>query len=258
MDYYAILGVSKTASQEEIKKAYKKLAMQHHPDRGGDNQKFQEINTAYSVLSDPEQRAQYDNPSPKFNFGGFNFDDLFSQTFRSHQRGPSAQQDPIYRTRVGISLADAYHCVDRVLQLQTQTGTKVITIKVPRGVQNGDKIRYDNILDKGILVVEFVVMPDLRFERRGYDLYSNIAVSVLDLIIGTKVKFVTISEKTLEVNVKPNTQPYMQLKISNQGMPRPDGTFGDQILLIKPFVPDNINNEVIEILKKHQNNKLQG
>ena len=87
MNYYQTLGVSKTASADEIKRAYRKLASQHHPDRGGDTARFQEIQSAYDTLSDPEKRQQYDNPQPQhqhfeFNFGAGGMDEIFSNFFR--------------------------------------------------------------------------------------------------------------------------------------------------------------------------------
>lgn len=265
MDYYTVLGIEKTASTEDIKKAYRKLASKNHPDKGGDKEKFQQIQEAYAVLSDENKRSQYDNPHP----GGFNFNyntdhnftgdinDLFAHFFGQKQRNPfnQQQQNPVYRTRVQVSLIEAFNGEEKMLQMQTPGGTKVIKINIPKGVQSGDRIKYDNVIDNGTLLIEFIVTPDLRFDRKGYDLYSNLPVSVLDLITGTKAKFTTISGKSLEVNIKPKTQPHMQLKMANQGMPKPDGSYGDQILLIKPYIPASIDSEIIEVITKHQDNK---
>lgn len=262
MDHYNTLGVPRTATADEIKKAYRKLAMQHHPDKGGDINKFQEISNAYETLSDTDKRFQYDNPQARqnpfgeqpggfgFNFNGFDLNDLFGQAFG--QRGPHPQQKPSYRTRVTVSLVDVFNGADQVLQLGTPQGTKVINIKIPQGIHSGSSIRYDNIIDDGSLIIEFLILPDLRFDRHGDDLYSNFPISVLDLIVGTKVDFTTIEGKTLEVNIAPNTQPSQQVKIAGHGMTRSDGTRGNQILLLKPFIPANINNEVIEAIKHNQ------
>jgi len=92
-DYYSILGVSKSSTEDEIKKAYRKLAMQHHPDRGGDEAKFKEIEEAYRVLSDSDQRRQYDNPGVHVNFNDFSgspfdFDSIFSMFGAQFRGGP--------------------------------------------------------------------------------------------------------------------------------------------------------------------------
>lgn len=266
MDHYSTLGVPRSASQEEIKKAYRKLAMQHHPDRGGDQEKFTQVQQAYDVLGDPQKRQEYDNPprpSPfqdfgpqggfSFNVNGFDLNDLFNQAFGGQQHNPFGQRNKnVYRTRVMVSLIDAYRGNEQVLKLNTPQGTKVINIKVPLGVQSGDHIKYENVIDNAVLIIEFVVTPDLRFDRKGLDLYSNFPISVLDLIVGTKIQFKTISDRTLEVTVRPNTQPYMQLKIPGEGMPNNSGGFGDQILLLKPFIPDNIHSDIIDSIKRHQ------
>lgn len=259
MDYYDTLGVPRTASPEEIKKAYRKLAMEHHPDRGGDNNKFQEISVAYNTLSDPDKKAAYDSPQPQFSgfqhdMNGFDLNDIFAHVF-GQQNNPFGHrnQQQIYRTRVTVSLVDVYNGADQVLKLNTPQGLKVINIKLPKHLHTGSQIRYENVVEKGVLIVEFVVLPDLRFDRKGDDLYANLPVSVLDLITGTKVQFTTISNKTLEVTIRPQTQPWMQLKISGEGMPTVNGDFGDQILLIKPFIPDTIDTDIIESIKRSQN-----
>lgn len=263
MDHYSTLGVPRDADHDTIKAAFRKLAMKHHPDKGGDPNEFQKINEAYETLSDPTKRAQYDNPQQGNPFGGFNFNmhgfdlnDLFGSVFG--QRGFHHQQHnakPTYRTRVTVSLVDVYNGAEQVLQLGTPTGTKVINIKIPAGIYNGSSIRYDNILDGGAsLIIEFVILPDLRFEREGDDLYSNLPISVLDLITGTKVKFTTIAGNTLDVTIDPCTQPHQQIKIAGHGMPRQDGTRGNQILLLKPFIPANVHTDIIDAIKRNHSN----
>lgn len=263
MDYYQTLGVDKNANPDEIKKAYRKMAAQHHPDKGGDTAKFQEVQKAYETLSDPQKKQQYDNPHQghpggfNFNFGGgapggfhfhtqgFDINDLFGQMFG--QQNPFQQRQQVFRTQVNVALEDAYNGASQVLRLQTPVGNKVINIEIPKGIRSGDQIRYDNIIEGASLVVEFIVQPHLRFDRKGDDLYSNQQISVLDLIAGNKFEFKTISGKTFEVDVKPKTQPYIQLKIAGQGMPiKGTDRFGDQIILIKPIIPDIIDSSITE------------
>jgi DnaJ-class molecular chaperone len=260
MDHYNTLGVPRNADHDTIKKAYRKLAMQHHPDKGGDISKFQEITAAYETLSDVDKRSQYDNPQARpqgfpggFNFHaqGFDINDIFSQIF-GQQHQPRYQQQ-IFRARLSVSLRDAFNGTDTTVQLNTQTGVKVVTLKVPKGIHSGDQIRYDNLLDNASLMVEYLVTKDLQFDRSGDDLYSNFPISVLDLITGANLKFQTINGKLLDVTIKSNTQPNQHIRIAGHGMPVSDtGHYGDQILLLKPFIPANIDNEVIEAIKRNQ------
>lgn len=260
MDHYNTLGVPREASQDEIKKAYRKLAMQHHPDKGGNPEQFQKISEAYEVLSNPDKRLQYDNPSARpqgfpagfdFDTHGFDLNDIFNQIFG--QRGQAnGQSKHVYRTRVTVSLVDTYNGADHILQLALPTGVKVLNIKVPKGVHSGDQVRYDNLIDNATLIIEFIVLPDLRFDRSGHDLYSNLPISVLDLIVGTKIEFKTISGSKVEVTIEPNTQPSQQIRLRGMGMPvnQAGQVFGDQILLLKPFIPDNVSNDIIESIKR--------
>lgn len=263
MDHYSTLGVAKNATPDEIKKAYRKLASQHHPDKGGDTNTFQQIQTAYDTLSDPTKRQQYDNPMPRgphgfnFNFGqGQNIHDIFSQfggfenIFRQHEQQRGVQN---FRTRVNVTLLEAYNGTKKTLQLHTNQGANVITIDVPKGINQGQQIKYENLIPNANLLIEFLIEPDLRFDRQLSDLYSNVPVSVFDLVTGTKLTFMTISGKQVEVSIKPLTQPYMQLKLVGQGMPILHSPhYGDQILLLKPYIPDTIDKEIVDILQKHK------
>jgi len=258
-DHYQTLGVAKNASPDDIKKAYRKLASQHHPDKGGDTARFQEIQTAYDTLSDPQKRQQYENPMPQgnpfgggmpggfnFNFNGTDFNDIFGQVFKQHhQRHPNQQQ--AYRTSVHITLEQSYSGGAMPLKLQTHNQIHAVNIDIPKSITDGGQVKYDNLIPDGSLIVEFRVQPHLKFERRGMDLVCNQSVSILDLIVGGSFEFTTISGRTLEVRIPPKTQPYMNLKIAGEGMPITGSTiFGDQIILIKPFVPDMIDDEITQ------------
>ena len=265
MDHYSTLGVPRNASQDEIKKAYRKLAMTHHPDKGGNPVEFQKLNDAYEVLSNTDKRLQYDNPSSRPNnpfgagnqFDNFDLSDIFSQIFGGG-RGPQAgfNQRQVFRTQVAITLVDAYHGREHALQLSTPTGVKVVNVKIPAGINQGDQVRYENVIDNGTLIIGFHIMPDLRFDRNGDDLYCNLPISVLDLIIGTKVNFTSITGKTVEVTIPAKTQPSHQIRLSGLGMPLKNtpNVHGDQILLLKPFLPDNIPSDVIESIQRNQVN----
>jgi curved DNA-binding protein len=255
MDHYATLGVAKTATTDEIKKAYRKLASQHHPDKGGDKAKFQEIQSAYDVLGDTEKRKQYDNPAQPFqfqDFGGVNINDVFSQIFGS-QHGPRSMHKQMYRTQIDISLLDAYNGTNKMLELNLMNGKKIIDITVPRGVNQGDQLRFDNVINNGVLVATFNIMPDLRFERRGHDLYCNQSISVLDLLAGTDFIFKTIAGKELNVSIKPKTQPYVSVRLAGYGMPIINNTaHGDQYILLKPYIPDNIHQDIIDSILRNR------
>jgi len=265
MDHYQTLGVAKNATQDEIKKAYRKLASQHHPDKGGDTAAFQKIEEAYRTLSDPQKKQQYDNPNPFFGQnpdgafrqagfpGGFNFsfngvdiNDLFGQMFNQHhQRHPNSPH--MYRTAVQITLEQSYNGGAMSLKLQTNTQIHAVSIDIPRGVNDGDQVRYDNLIPNAVLIVDFRIQPHLKFERRGADLLTNHPISVLDLIVGTTFEFTTLSGKKLEVKVPAKTQPHMQLKIAGEGMPvRGSTIYGDQIILLKPFIPDTIDDDITQ------------
>ena len=265
MDHYSTLGVAKTATPDEIKKSYRKLASQHHPDKGGNTNTFQQIQTAYDTLSDPIKRQQYDNPIPQgpqgfhFNFGqgqaGLN--DIFSQfggfenIFRQHEQQSRGVQT--FRTRVDVQLIDAYYGAKKTLNIHTNQGNHVVAIDIPKGIVTGQQIRYEKVLPNANLMVEYFITADLKFERRNQDLYSNVPISIFDLVTGTTIEFTTISGKTLTIEVKPFTQPYMQLKLTGQGMPILNSQhYGDQILLLKPFIPDTIDSEIVYILQKHK------
>lgn len=260
MDYYSILGVDKNADEQTIKKAYKRLAMKHHPDKGGNEDKFKEINEAYATLSDPEKKAQYDNPhAGGFGFShgaqGFDFGDIFGAgspfdtIFQRHRN-----QTPMFRTPVQVSLRQAYTGANQAMELQTNQGKKVININIPKGVKTGQQVRYDHVMGPGsTLIIDFYVQPDNFFERKDQNLFSKHNISILDLIVGHKFKFTTLSGKTLEVKVKENTPPNTQIKLPGYGMPVGNtGMFGDQFILLNPILPAKIEQEVVDAIKKYK------
>lgn len=264
MDYYKTLGVDRNASPDEIKKAYRKLAGQHHPDKGGDTATFQKIQEAYETLSDPQKKQQFDNPNPfgNMNFGhpgaspfGFQFhhqsfdiNDVFGQMFNGGPFGQRQPQKPQYRTTIAVTLEQVYKGDETTLQFQDMGNNSTVKIQIPKGINDGATLKYDNLLKDAILFVDFRVLPHQKFQRNGQDLISEHNISILDLIIGVTFKFQTISGKSLDVTVKPQTSPNSTLRITGEGLPKQHG-YGDQLILLKPYMPDIIDKTIINAIK---------
>lgn len=252
-DYYQILGVPRGASQEEIKKAYRTLAMKHHPDRGGDAAKFKEIEEAYRHLSDPQKKQQYDNPNPfGGGFGGFggsafDINDFFSQAFGQHHR---RQQTTQYRTTIWVTLEQAYNGSEH--QVQLGNGREVYKLNIPQGIADGQAVRYDNLIPNSILVVDYRIHHHQYFRRKNNDLYCTAKVNVLELITGTVIKVQTIAGTTLDVTVKPQTQPGTTMRIPGWGMKdgANNGHVGDQYVLIDTYIPDTISDTLLTAIKQ--------
>ena len=258
MDYYNILGINNNATPEEIKKAYRKLASIHHPDKGGSKEQFQKIEEAYRTLSDPEKRNQYDNPVNFNNFGpqgGFNpFEEIFRQFHSQTIRRPP--QVRIYTINIFITLEKAALGGSEKIQIQSPQGqTKVFEIEIPQGIEDGQQIRYDNLMPDGALQVSFRVNNHPMYERKGLDLYTKLNISIFDLILGTTVNFTTIFGQTLEVKIHPKTQPGTSLRLSGHGM-KVNNNQGNQYILISPVIPDTISEELLKMmdLERSQHN----
>lgn len=249
-DYYKILDIERTASADDIKRAFRRLASIHHPDKGGDTEKFQQIQEAYAILSDPQKRAEYDNPQPQFggfNFGfnNFPFQDIFQQ-FHRHQ-----QQHLIYRTSISITLEEVFWGTQHTINLQTRSGNVVAKVNCPPGIEHGQQIKYDNIIDHGALIVTWLVLPHLVYSRMGSDIITNMKISVLDLIVGKKVRVSTINGREFEINISAGTQPGTILRIPGAGLPVLNTNhFGDLRIEIQGQIPISIPEAVIQAIKQ--------
>jgi len=267
-DYYSILGVSRDADEDEIKKAYRKLAAKHHPDRGGSKEEFQRIEEAYRILSDPVQRQQHDHQPHGNPFGGgfpggpggfhFNFGadigDIFGQMFGG--RHPGHRQAQIFRTTVFVTLEQVFSGGSQPLRFQTGSGAHAVKIDIPRGVADGMQLRYSNLIPDGELIVEFRTHQHLRFERHGNDLHCNQRISVLDLLVGTTIEFIGLDGKKLEVRIPPKTQPSAALKIGGAGLPAMNSSLhGDAYVNLKAFVPDDIDPSIISAIQQSKGSK---
>ena len=273
-DYYKILGIDKNASQEEIKRAYRKLAMKHHPDRnGGDDKQFKEIQEAYDILSNEQSKQQYDHrPSNEFHqFGGMphGFDDIFEQMFgRSgfqdlfNRNRPSTQKNKTLNLKVSIRLEDVFFGKNFVISVKLPSGKdQLIEINVPPGIENNSNIRYTGIGDdsissapRGDIIVNIVIEKDAQFERNGVDLIKTIELTMWDAALGTNLIVDTIDKKQLEVKINPGIQPGQIISLTGQGLPYYNSTERGRLLLIcNVKIPVLLTDEQKSLLEQSRN-----
>lgn len=255
-DYYSILGVAKNASQDEIKKAYRRLAAKHHPDRGGDTAKFQEIQTAYDTLSDDQKRAEYDNPQTQWTFNSsqfsHDFPDMFGNFgfggFRFHQRQPKNKNINI---RVDVTLKDVILGKEVIGTIRLPSGKdQAIQLNIPPGVSHGDAIRFKELGDdsipnihRGDLIAQIVEVPSRDFRRDGPNIITEQAISVFDALLGKNIKIITPEEKELEISVPAGIQAGQMVKCAGHGIPIRNGFRGDLYVQIVVKTPKNIREE---------------
>ena len=253
-DYYAALGVPKTATADEIKRAFRRLASQHHPDKGGDTQKFQAIQQAYATLSDEQKRAEYDNPMPQF--GGFGaghpqFNDIFAQMFGGG--GFGQQRRNHVRMTLYISLLDIAQGGRKPVSIGTAQGQSTIEIDLPLGLNDGDNVHYQGLAPGGQdLVITFRMRPDATWERDGLNLTREHAVSIWDLILGADVNVQNILGHTLTIRVPNRCQPGTVLRCRGQGIRDRRGTQGDMFVKLRATIPDNLSPELLEAIEKYR------
>lgn len=272
-DYYKILGVSKSATEDEIKLAYRRLASKHHPDKinapdGSPEKKeaervFKEVKEAYETLSDKSKRQAHDSGSDeifkdftKYHHGGSSksshwdwdfdpaasaefkdiFKDLFEKQAYKNQSGPFANKTQ--QVILHITLEDAY----RGTTLKTSSGA---TIKIPRGTYTGTKFTHNNIFYR------IDIQPHMKFTRSEDDLVMDLEINAFEAILGADSYVNNLDGTTLQFNIPAGIQPGNILKLSGRGMPNPNtGKFGDMLIRIKVSIPKNLTTDEIAALDK--------
>ncbi|HSZ86696.1 MAG TPA: J domain-containing protein [Puia sp.] len=289
IDYYKILGLNKNASEEDIKKAYRKLARKHHPDLNPNdkeaNKKFQQINEANEVLSDPEKRKKYDqygkdwqhadqfeqakqqrsqrtqgdsgyNFSGDFNDGDFSdfFSAMFGQQAETGRSRRTTFRGNDYNAELHLNLKDVY-----TTQKQTITvDGKNIRITIPAGVEDGQKIKLTGHGSAGInggpngdLYITFMIKEDSRYQRKGNDIYVNEDIDLYTALLGGE-KIVETLSGSIKITVKPETQNGSRIRLKGKGFPiyKKEGEFGDLYIKWNIKLPTNLSHEQKELFKK--------
>lgn len=286
VDYYKILGVSKTATEQEIKSAYRKLARKYHPDLNPDNKdaevKFKEINEANEVLSDPENRKKYDKygkdwkrgeeyekaqqqqrsqyQSSQQGFSGQEYSDFFESMFGG-RRASSRQGHPLFKgqdlhAELHLDLREVYTTHKKVLTVNN----KNIRLTIPAGVENGQEIKIRGKGGEGLnggpngdLYIKFVINNTTGFKRDGNDLYTDVDLDLYTSLLGGEIIVDTFDGK-VKLNIAAETQNGVQVRLKGKGFPiyRQEGKFGDLIITYNIKTPTHLSEKEIELFKELQ------
>jgi curved DNA-binding protein len=250
-DYYQILGIKKTATADEIKQAYRRLAMQHHPDRGGNQFMFQEIQQAYTALSSashrqPNRAGQSHTNSTQ---DPFNFDAIF-EIFGADLRRQARSSTKI---SLWITIKDVMTGGPCAVSLQISHRTETIEIDIPRGIADGDNIRYPGLAPGGHdLIVNYRIKPDPIWQRDGKNLTKNHSIDIWDLVVGCTLTIQDPMGNQLLLTVPPETQPNTVVRLKNKGLPN-NSLFGDLLVKLEPHIRYPVDPEI-----KHAIYKLKG
>lgn len=288
IDYYKILGLDNNASDEDIKKAYRKLARKHHPDLNPNDKqahaKFQQINEANEVLSDPVKRKKYDEYGENWKhaeqfesarqqqsgqgqwnqheftgeFGDERFSDFFESLFGGRASGGSSGQVKFrgqdYNAELHITLPDAHQTHQHTLDVNG----KKVRITIPAGVEHGQVIRLKGHGGPGVnggpngdLYITFVIAEDPGFKRVGNDLYTTISIDLYTAVLGGEVTIDTLGGK-IKLKVNPETQNGTKVRLKGKGFPvyKKEGQFGDLIVTYSVKIPAGLSEKQKELFRE--------
>ena len=289
LDYYNVLGIIKSASEADIKKAYRKMARKYHPDLNPNDKtaekKFKEINEANEVLSNPENRKKYDTYGenwqngeayeqekqrqqkqqrrPQGNQGSYSqedFSDMFGDMFgggaSSGRRTNAKFRGQDYNSEIQLNLTDVYKTQKQVI---TVNG-KNIRITIPAGVENGQVIKIKGHGGQGVnngpngdLYIQFSIINDSKFRRDKDNLYIEINLDIYTALLGGHLMVDTFDGK-VKLTIKPETENGTKVKLKGKGFPkyRKEGQFGDLYITYQLKIPTKLNDKEIELIKELQ------
>ncbi|PQJ68822.1 DnaJ C-terminal domain-containing protein [Polaribacter butkevichii] len=289
VDYYKILGITKSASEADIKKAYRKLARKYHPDLNPNDKtaekQFKEINEANEVLSNPENRKKYDqygehwqngeayeqekqrqqahqkrSQSSQGSYSQEDFSDIFGDIFgggaSSGRRTSAKYRGQDYNSEIQLNLKDVYKTQKQVI---TVNG-KNIRITIPAGVENGQIIKIKGHGGKGVnngpngdLYIQFSIVNNTKFKRDKDNLYIDVDLDVYTALLGGQLMVDTFDGK-VKLTVKPETENGTKVKLKGKGFPtyKKEGQFGDLFITYKLKIPTKLSQKEIELIKELQ------
>ncbi len=271
-DYYKILGITRSATQDDIKKAYKKMAVVYHPDKNQGNkeaeEKFKEVLEAYNVLSDPDKRFKYDTLDSTFGtsfstsknaFENWDISDelkkasenissFFNTIFDEKKEHPNTGTRENLESTVTLSLEEVHTGANRQVEIAKNV---IITVPIKPGVNNQRLKVKGKGKNGGDLFVHVKITPHPIFERKGDDLYRDLHIPLYTAILGGKTNFLTLLNDKIDLTISPQTANGKLLRLEGYGLPNLENNSkrGDLYLKVQVAIPKNLTPQEIQIFE---------
>ena len=272
-NYYETLNVSESANADDIKRAYRKMAMDLHPDRGGDPERFKAVSVAYETLSDPQRRQEYDfqrqnpfanqqqgfhNQNFHFNFGpgGINIDEIFSQFHGGSPFGRRQAKNRDIQIAIAVDFKSTLNTQNRVINIQSPTGNEAHHIEIPRGIENGATMRFPGQGDNStpgiprgdlLVIIQYEQHPNFQLTP-NYCLMTKVRIPAFDAILGGKAQVKTVADTTVEISIPPGTAVGTVFKVRGHGLYMPNSNVrADMLVEVEVDIP--VINDPISIAR---------
>jgi DnaJ-class molecular chaperone len=245
LDPYKVLGLDRTADADQVKQAYRKLAMKHHPDRNsGNDEKFKEIQAAYDQIKNGNTQQHH---HPGFGSAGFGFDFRNRADIEEFLREQRFRHQMQVSIAMGISIKDAVIGGEHIVELPVHGNKITAKVNIPPGIRDGEAIRYPKLIRDIDVVIRYQILPDNVWAIDRGVLVKRQEISIWDLITGAELDVELIDDSVIRLRIPERTQANTTMRVRGKGI-----NGADMLLAVIPVIPEDIPEPILKAIRENK------